>query len=395
MTAAELRAGDLLGADLIVEHAVGRGGTSIVYRARRAATGAAVAVKLLVGGHADRARIVREQALLAAIDDPRLARIVELGETDDGVAFAVLPWLDGNSLADTLVEPGVTAAEAVAMIAAAAAALAVAHRHGVVHRDLKPAHLWLGPDGAVAIIDFGIARGIGDDQRITRTGTSIGTPGYMAPEQIAGGVIAPPTDVFGLGCILYEALTGAPAFAGHHPAVLRGKVLWAEPPSVTERCPEADAALAALVAAMLAKVPAERPPDAAAVATALAAIAAPAAGPRRRSGHGEAATSPSTRQLVAVGIPLGATVADAAAPAVTLADRSAIARAPDRGGALSDGVAALLRALGPGRAIAIARTDDLDHGLRWCAAAASRAAIAATDGAEPAPILHDLTRDPP
>jgi len=383
--------GDLLGAELVIERAVGRGGSSIVYRARRVGTGAPVAVKHLLGGHPDRARMERERGLLDGIDDPRLARVLELGETEDGAAFAVLPWLDGTSLAASLVEPGVTAVEAVGFVGAAADTLDVAHRRGVVHRDLKPAHLWRRPDGTVGLLDFGIARGPGDD-RITHTGTTIGTPGYMAPEQIVGGPIGPATDVFALGCVLYEALTGAPAFAGAHPAVLRGKVLWADPALVTARCPEAGDALAALVAAMLAKAPADRPVDARAVATALAAITSPGPGPRRRAGHAETATCPSPIAfLVGVGVPLGTGAADAPAAAITLADRSTVARAD----ASAAGLASLVAALGPGRAIAVARTDDADRGLRWCATAALQAASAASDGAAPAPRLHDLARDLP
>jgi len=389
--------GDLIGDALVVEGAVGRGGTAVVYRARRVDTGERVALKLLIGGPLDRARIERERALLADVDDPRLVRVLELGTTDDDVAYAVLPWIDGQSLDARAVEPGVTAAEAMAVIAAAADALAVAHARGVVHRDLKPAHLWQRPDGAIAILDFGIARGP-DDARLTHSGTAIGTPGYMAPEQLLGEAIAPATDVFALGCIAYELLTGAPTFSGSHPAVLRGKVLWTEPPPLDAHCPEAPPALVTLVAAMLAKDPARRPADGAAVAAAFAMLPPIPVGPRRRRGHGELATAPSTvPHWIAVGVPRGASAAPAAAPATTLADHSAIARVPadatldaDTSAATRDAaaLAALVAALGSDRAIAIARTDDTAHGLRWCADAATAAAAAG----ELAPVVQDLLR---
>ena len=307
--------------------------------------------------------------------------------------YAVLPWIDGTSLDARAVEPGVTAAEAVAVVAAAAAAVAVAHARGVVHRDLKPSHLWLRPDGAIAVLDFGIARGA-DDAQITVTGTAIGTPGYMAPEQLLGAAVSPATDVFALGCIAHELLTGAPAFAGSHAAVLRGKVLWTDPPSLAAHCPEAPPALVELIAAMLAKDPGARPADGAAVAAALAALPPIVDGPRRRRGHGELPTAPSTvPHWIAVGVPRGATAAPAGAPATTLADHAAIARVPatitdDATTHDAAALAALIAALGSDRAIAIARTRDIADGLRWCAAAATAAAATG----ELAPVVQDLLR---
>ncbi len=392
-----LTAGDLVESDvgaLVIEAEAGAGGSAIVYRARRAGDGARVAIKVLAAGGTDWARVARERALLAEVDHPGVVRVLGAGELDGAARFVVLPWLDGRSLADRLVEPGVSARDAVAAIAGAAEALGAAHRRGVVHRDVKPGHVWCIDGGGVAVIDFGIARGRGDE-RVTRTGTTVGTPGYMAPEQIAGGTVDARADVFALGCVLYEALTGAPAFAGHHPAILRGKVLWTEPRPVSERCPEAGAGIAALVGAMLAKDPAARPADGATVAAAIAALPAPGDGPRRRIGDAEAETVTRPMdavQLVAVGLALDDAAAPAAAPALTLEDHSAIALAPDAGEhGFAAAAAALAAILGPARAIAIARTRDVDRGLVWCTRAATRAAAAANR----TPALADLTRNDP
>jgi hypothetical protein len=390
-----LAPGDLLDSDvgaLVIEAAVGAGGSAVVYRARRA-EGARVAVKVLAAGGTDWARVTRERSLLADVEHPGVIRVLGAGDTDDGARFVVLPWLDGVSLADRLVEPGVTAREAVAAIAGAAAALGAAHHRGVVHRDVKPGHVWCTGGGGVAVIDFGIARGRGD-ARVTRTGATGGTPGYMAPVPISGGAVDARADVFALGCVLYEALTGAPAFAGSHPAILRGKVLWSEPRPVAQRCPEAGAGYAALVETMLAKDPEARPADGATVAAAMAALPAPGDGPRRRTGHVEAETCPMDAvRLVAVGLALDQAVVPAAAPSITLDDNSAIALAPDAGAhGFAAAAAALAAALGPGRAVAIARTRDVDRGLVWCTRAAT---LAAASSSAPAAVLSDLTRNDP
>jgi serine/threonine protein kinase len=371
--------GDQLGRGLIIEAPAGRGGSAAVYRARRAATGERVAIKLLGrDADVDWARLERERAALAAIDHPGIIRVLELERDDDGARYAVLPWCDGVSLARQLADPGVTAAEAVAAIADAAAVLALAHDHGVVHRDLKPGHLWRRPDGTAAIIDFGIARGARAD-RLTRTGTAVGTPGYMAPEQIVGGAVDPRADVFALGCILYEALTGAAAFAGSHVAILQGKILWTEPTALTARCPEAPPALAALVATMLAKAADDRPADAGAVAAALRALPALAPGPRRRRTADELPTcSLATPVTVAVGLPDGRALGPASGPAVTLTDGTTIALVPD------PPPPDLAAALGAGRTVVAARTSDVGAALDHCTRAALRAA-AGGSGRAPTP----------
>jgi hypothetical protein len=263
--------------------AIGRGGTAVVRRARDLATGATVAVKLIEDADGrGRERFEREARALARLAVPGVVRYVAHGG-EAGRLYLVEEWLAGDALRGRLAEPGVTAAEAVRIARDAAVALAAAHAAGIVHRDIKPEHLWLGPDDRVTLIDFGIARGA-SDPRVTATGSSIGTAGYMAPEQARGDrAIDARADVFALGAVLFEALAGVPAFRGRTEGATRGKVLVAAPPALA--CPEAPPALIALVEAMLAKRPDDRPADGAAVAAALAAIAV-GPGPRRRAGDG-------------------------------------------------------------------------------------------------------------
>jgi len=283
---------------------IGRGGSARVFLARDRATGATVAVKLLAPDALGRERFEREARALAALRAPGVVRYIAHGGEGE-LLYLVEDWLAGGSLRAQLAGAGVTAAEAVRVVRAAAEALAQAHAVGIVHRDIKPEHLWLGGDadpepviasdrrdalGRVTLIDFGIARSV-RDPRVTASGAAVGTPGYMAPEQARGDrSVDARADVFALGAVLFEALTGTAAFLGLSDGSTRAKVLLAAPPVLAPRCPEAPAALIALVDAMLAKPPGERPADAGGVAAALAGLAVPT-GPRRRADAGELATT--------------------------------------------------------------------------------------------------------
>jgi len=160
------------------------------------------------------------------------------------------------------------------------------HRHGLVHRDIKPVNV-LFPDGDIGrakLIDFGIVRRIREPQALTRTGTVIGTPSYMAPEQAVGArEIDARVDVFALGCVLYECLTGCVAFAGANMMAVRARLLLTEPPSLETECPEAPPAVADLLARMLAKDPARRPASGTEVAALLATLGDLPDGTRRRA----------------------------------------------------------------------------------------------------------------
>jgi len=243
-----------------------------VWKALDQETGRAVAVKVLPGGDPeDGARFAREAQILAELEHPRVVRYVAHDASAGEAPYLVMEWLEGEDLAARLARGPLAIDEGVGLAIEIADALGFAHGRGVVHRDLKPSNLFL-PGGrldAVKVIDFGIAR-LGRATRMTRTGMLIGTPGYMAPEQARGEAsIDARADVFSLGCVLFECLTGEPAFDGQHAAAILTKVLFEETPSVRSARPEVPEALDDLVRRMLSKRREERPLDGQEAASAL------------------------------------------------------------------------------------------------------------------------------
>jgi hypothetical protein len=280
-------AGQRVGGRFVLEVRLPGGGMGAVWRARDEATGAAVAVKLLDSADAqDVERFRREIETLAALAHPSIVAHVGDGELEGGGYFLAMEWIDGVTIGERLLYEGFTVAEAVAMVRAVAIGLGAAHRAGVVHRDVKPSNVLLvgGAHDDVKLIDFGIARAAGAVRALTRTGTAIGTPGYMAPEQALGDKrITPAADVFALGALLYECATGKPAFSGTLAAAVLAKIVTLHPPPLELDCPEAPPALGRLVERMLGKRVRERPPDAAAVVEQLDALGPIPAGPRRNA----------------------------------------------------------------------------------------------------------------
>jgi hypothetical protein len=271
-----MRLGALLADRFEIEHQAGSGGMGEVFRARDRASGQEVAVKVIsdVRGHRA-ARFVREVELLAELSHPGIVRYVSHGETPGGELFLAMEWLDGEDLEVRLEREPLAVGEAVTLATRVAEALGAAHARGIVHRDLKPSNLFL-PDGRIAdvkVLDFGIAQREGGTQ-LTQTGTMIGTPGFMAPEQARNlGVIDARADVFALGSVLFQCLTGVPAFDGDSAAGILGKILFGDTPRVSALWPEVPRDLDDLVAAMLAKEPSLRPSNGASLAAALAALA--------------------------------------------------------------------------------------------------------------------------
>ncbi|WP_437729428.1 protein kinase domain-containing protein [Sorangium sp. So ce861] len=219
----------------------------------------------------DQARFAREARIVAELDHPGVVRCIAHDVTAAGQRWLAMEWLDGEDLSARLGRAGLSVDESVAAMVAAADALAAAHARGVVHRDIKPSNLFLvgGDPRRVKLLDFGIARLGGASRAFTQPGAILGTPGYMAPEQAAGEPTDARTDVFSLGAVLFECLTGRPAFMGQNVMALLARLLLEEPPRVRELRGDIPPALDALVARMLAKDPAARPADAAAAAAAL------------------------------------------------------------------------------------------------------------------------------
>jgi hypothetical protein len=258
-----------------IEGEAASGGVGTVFRARDPRSGQLVAVKVIRGyGDADLQRFGREARILAQIQHPGVVRYIEHGVNGPGDGYLVMEWLDGEDLRDRLARGRLSVAESVTLGRRVATALAVVHAHGLIHRDIKPGNLFL-PGGVVAevkIIDFGLARG---DRSLgpTATGAVVGTPAYMAPEQARGerGVDAR-ADIYSLGCVLFKALTGRAPFQGQELLAVLTRVLFEEPPRISELCPSVPALLDDLVARMLAKDPQGRPASASAVAEALSAL---------------------------------------------------------------------------------------------------------------------------
>jgi eukaryotic-like serine/threonine-protein kinase len=271
-----LHVGEVVGERFEVERLAGSGGMGTVYRALDRVTGAPVALKLVTSGGKDDERFVQEARVLAELSHPTIVRYVSHGATPSGRRFLAMEWLDGADLGETLDRAGLGVAESVTVARRVAEALAVAHARGVIHRDVKPSNVFLvGGDAArTKLLDFGIVRlpisGLAGPRALTRTGVALGTVGYMSPEQAtADPGLDVRTDVFALGCVLFECLTGEPAFSGDQVVAVLAKVLREEPPRIRELRPELPAKLDDLVGSMLAKDRSKRPADARAVLLAL------------------------------------------------------------------------------------------------------------------------------
>ncbi|GAA2751152.1 serine/threonine-protein kinase [Kitasatospora cinereorecta] len=275
---------------------IGHGGMGQVWAARDERLERPVAVKLLrtdrlaeagagrTAGRAEelRRRFLRECRISAALDHPGLVTVFDAG-SDGGELYLVMQRVPGLSLADLLAEEGpLTADRAVAVAAQVCAALAAVHAVEVVHRDLKPSNVMVRDDGRVVLLDLGIATALDPEStRLTLTGSPIGSPAYMAPEQALAAAVDRRSDLYALGCMLHEMLTGdAPFPAPSALGVLRRHV--DDPPvPLREVRPELPIELEALVLDLLAKQPADRPADARAVhARLLPLLPAPAGTPQ-------------------------------------------------------------------------------------------------------------------
>jgi serine/threonine protein kinase len=252
---------------------IGEGGMGRVWRAR-GPDGTIVALKIvkeeLAGDAVFRKRFAREARAGSHVDHPRVAPLLEVGEVD-GIPFLAQPYVSGGSLDDRLKRDGRLPPEAaVRVIRQIAAGLDALHAAGFVHRDLKPANVLLDDEGHAVLTDFGLAK---EQQAsvLTKVGQAVGSMDYMAPEQIRGLTVGPTTDVYAMGCLLYELLIGEPPFAAK-----RGmQVLWAhlqEPPPPLP-AGEVPGELAQAVMFALEKEPERRPPTATAYARMLQAAA--------------------------------------------------------------------------------------------------------------------------
>jgi len=261
---APLRAGSLFANRYEVSHALGRGGMGMVYRARDRQLGEDVAIKMLsadlLSGDADAVdRFKNEIRLARRISHRNVVRTHDFGESD-GAYFVTMEYVRGLTVRELLETRGrLGVSSTLALARQLVTALAVAHGAGVLHRDVKPENALVDADGVLKVMDFGIARLAERTSTLTQAGMILGTPAYMSPEQLLGEEIDGRADLYAVGALMFECLTGAAPFSATSPIAMIGKVLTA--PAVFPAAMSADVppALVALVLRLLAKDAAERP----------------------------------------------------------------------------------------------------------------------------------------
>ena len=246
--------GDTIDGRYVLGEQLGRGGMGEVFRATDTNTDRAVALKVLTSTEPGSAQRFRSEAdLLTLLDHPGVVRLRGSG-FHDGVPYLVLDLADGPSLARELADGPLDLGRMRRVGSEIADALAHAHDHGVVHRDVKPSNVLFAADGRARLADFGIAR-LAGAQTLTRTGQLVGTAPYLAPEQVAGDEVGPAADVYALGLVLAECLTGRPCFPGTQIEAALSRLH--RPPPLP---PDVPAWLRQVLAAMTAREPAARPP---------------------------------------------------------------------------------------------------------------------------------------
>jgi serine/threonine protein kinase/Tol biopolymer transport system component len=239
---------------------LGEGGMGVVYKAEDTQLRRTVALKFLSSETVDneevKARLIREAQAAASLEHPNVCPIYGIHE-EDGESFIVMAYVDGSALSEKIKERPLPLDEAVNMAVQIAEGLQEAHEHGVVHRDVKPANVMLDRKGRVKILDFGLAA-VADRTRLTKEGTTLGTPAYMSPEQAQGGKIDRRTDIWALGVILYEMLTGKHPFPGDYEQAVMYGIINEDPEPVTALRSGVPPKVDDLIAKALAKSPDER-----------------------------------------------------------------------------------------------------------------------------------------
>jgi non-specific serine/threonine protein kinase len=254
---------------------IGEGGMGEVYRAEDLQLKRIVALKFLstrtLGTAEEKTRFVHEAQSAASLNHPNICTVHEIGE-HEGSPFIVMEYVEGASLRDRMGAGAMSLDDAVDIAAQIAAGLKAAHNRGIVHRDIKPANIMLTADGRVKIMDFGLAKGPGA-AKLTQTGTTVGTVAYMAPEQGRGDNVDLRADVWSLGAVFYELITGHQPFRGEHEQAMMYSIFNEDPPPLADLRPDAPRALQDVVSRCLEKDPWQRYPDTGAFADALGQIA--------------------------------------------------------------------------------------------------------------------------
>lgn len=279
-TAAAPEAEPFLADRYLLEERLGMGGAGTVWRARDTVLGRAVAIKLLhpalAADPVTVARFRREAVAAASVTHPNAVTLYDIRQ-DGGQVYLVMELVEGPDLAEVLRRHGPLDPAAAATAGhQVAAALGAAHRRGLVHRDVKPANVLLAPHGTAKVADFGIATALGDAQaRLTTPGMVLGTAAYLAPEQLRGTTVDARADVYALGLVLHEAVTGAVTFVGDTATAVAAARLEADVPPPGRLRPDLPGALDAVIVRATRRDPGERFRDGAAMAAALAGCLTP------------------------------------------------------------------------------------------------------------------------
>src|ERR1022692_782286 len=252
---------------------LGSGGMGVVYLAEDTHLARQVAIKFSTAAPEDgqyRARFLREARAASALNHPHIARIYDYGETAAGQPFIVMELVTGEDLARLLHRGGMSVAQALRIVEEVAEALGEAHRHGIVHRDIKPGNIVINERGQVKVLDFGLAKQFGQSAQPdisqtqretsaeTAAGTVLGTPSYMSPEQAREAPLAPRSDLFSLGSVFYECLIGRPPFSGTNSVDILAAVLHVEPPPPSQLDAQIPVSLDRIALKALAKNPEAR-----------------------------------------------------------------------------------------------------------------------------------------
>ncbi len=251
---------------------LGQGGMGVVYKAEDTRLGRLVALKFPSHGanrQAFRARFLQEARAISALNHPHIATVYDYGETDEGEPYIVMELVSGQDLGEMLYSGNLKLGEAVRIIATVALALDAAHRHGIVHRDVKPSNVRVNDERQVKVLDFGLSKNVEEfrptteaptlhAEGLTSPGVVVGTPHYLSPEQARSAPVDARSDIFALGALLYECITGRPAFAGNNVIEVGAQVLHVDPPPPSHVNPRITPELDRIALTALAKDPAER-----------------------------------------------------------------------------------------------------------------------------------------
>lgn len=246
--------------DYQIHESVGRGGMATVYRARDRRTDQEVAIKFISPALAETEQFIRrfrrEVNVVARLDHPNIVPILDYGE-QDGYAYQVMPFLKVGSLSDRIEQGPISLEVGSGLLDQVATALAYAHQHGVVHRDVKPSNILLDPEGNALLADFGMARLVETTESLTGSAV-IGTPAYMAPEQVQGGTVDGRSDQYALGVILFQLATGSLPYSANTPMGYLLKHVNEPFPAARQRNPQVPKTIEHVILKATAKDPKER-----------------------------------------------------------------------------------------------------------------------------------------